>query len=154
MVSWPEPLDPDSALKRSSPHWRLLFIGLGGAIGTLVRFGVESTFPPAPGGWPVATFLINLSGAFMLAALLETLSLQGPDDGWRRRIRLGVGTGVLGGYTTYSTFMVETALLGGESHYLIAFGYAAMSVVLGVAAAWIGMTVVNALHHRGPGVTA
>ncbi len=154
MVSWPQPLDPDSASKRSSPHWRLLLIGLGGAVGTLVRFGVESTFPPAAGGWPLATFLVNISGAFILAALLETLSLQGPDDGWRRRIRLAVGTGVLGGYTTYSTFMVETALLGGASHYLIAFGYAAMSVVLGVAAAWTGIAVVNALYRRRSGATA
>ena len=154
MVSWTEPLDPDAPSTRSRPGGRLLLIGLGGAVGTMVRFGVESTMPPAGGGWPFATFLINISGAFILAALLETLSWKGPDDGWRRRIRLGVGTGMLGGYTTYSTFMVETALLGGASHYLIAFGYAAVSVVLGVAAAWTGMAVVTALHRTDSGATA
>ncbi len=154
MASWPEPLDPDAPSKRSRPGWRLLLIGLGGAVGTLVRFGVESTIPPAAGGWPFATFLINISGAFILAALLETLSREGPDDGWRRRIRLGVGTGVLGGYTTYSTFMVETALLGGAGHYLIAFGYAAISVGLGVVAAWAGMAVVSAVHRPDSGATA
>ncbi len=154
MVSWPEPLDPDAPSKRSGPGWRLLLIGLGGAVGTMARFGIESTILPAANGWPTATFLINISGAFILAVLLESLSLRGPDDGWRRRIRLGVGTGVLGGYTTYSSFMVETALLGGAGRYLIAFGYAAISVLLGVIAAWAGMTVAITVHHRGSGATA
>ncbi len=132
----------------------MLLIGVGGAIGTIARFSIESALPPAANGWPSATFLINISGAFVLAVLLEALSLHGPDDGLRRRIRLGVGTGLLGGYTTYSSFMVETALLGGNGQHLIAFGYAAISVVLGLVAAWAGIATVAALHRRGSGATA
>ncbi len=154
MASWPEPMGPAADPTRPRRGVTMLLIGLGGAVGTMVRFGIESAVPPAANGWPTATFFINISGAFILAALLEMLSLQGPDDGWRRQIRLGVGTGVLGGYTTYSSFMVETALLGGNGQYLIAFGYAAISVVLGLIAAWAGMAAVGALHRRGSGITA
>lgn len=129
-------------------------VGLGGAVGTVIRFGIESAVPPAANGWPTATFTINISGAFVLAVLLETLSLGGADEGWRRRIRLGLGTGVLGGYTTYSSFMVETALLGEAGQFLIAFGYAAASVVLGLMAALAGMATVGVLHRRAVRRTA
>ncbi len=149
MTSRPEALDPDLAPRRRDRSWTLLLIGTGGAVGTLIRFGIESFVPPAANGWPTGTFVINVSGAFLLAMLLETLSLRGGDDGWRRRIRLGVGTGVLGGYTTYSSFMVEAALLGSGGRYLIAFGYVAVSLVLGVVAAWAGVALVGLAHRRG-----
>lgn len=152
MASWPEPVDPDNASPRPGRDWTLLVIGLGGAVGTGVRYIIEAAFPAAPGGWPWATFLINITGAFILAALLETLSRSGPDDGWRRRVRLGVGTGVLGGYTTYSSFMVEATLLGDTGHYLVAVGYVAASVLLGLAAAWVGLASVAGLHRRRAGV--
>ena len=54
------------------------------------------------GGVPVATFGINVVGAFLLSVLLELLAKHGLDIGWSRRVRLGVGTGALGGFTTYS----------------------------------------------------
>ncbi len=146
MASWPELVTPDSPPQRDAHGWTLLLVGIGGAIGTLLRVGIESAVSPAAGGWPTGTFLINISGAFILAVLLESLSLHGPDGGWRRRIRLGVGTGVLGGYTTYSSFMVETALLGADDRYLVAFGYAAISVVLGVIAALAGVMLMGAVR--------
>lgn len=154
MVSWPEPLDPDSSSKRSRNGWTLLLIGSGGAIGTLVRFLIETAIPPVENGWPTATFIINISGAFILAVLLETLSRQGRDAGWRRRIRLGVGTGVMGGYTTYSSFMVEAALLGRADQYLVAFAYVVISVVLGLIAALAGLALVAAVDRRHSGATS
>ncbi|MGO1384845.1 MAG: fluoride efflux transporter FluC [Arachnia sp.] len=150
MSSWPDRAVPASASKRSRTRSSLWLIGVGGAVGTVLRFGIESAVVHDGNSWPTATFLINVSGAFVLAVLLEALSLHGADDGWRRRVRLGVGTGLLGGYTTYSSFMVETVLLGSKSQYLTAFGYAASSVVLGIVAAWAGMALVTALHRGGP----
>lgn len=129
----------------------LLLIGLGGTVGTLVRFLLESAIPAAPGTWPWTTLCINVTGALVLAVLLETLMVLGQDDGWRRRVRLGIGTGVLGGYTTYSTFMVESALIGQSGAYLVAFAYIATSLILGFIAAWAGMTGVAALHRRFSG---
>ncbi|WP_199711045.1 fluoride efflux transporter FluC [Tessaracoccus antarcticus] len=148
-----EPLDPDAPAARTRPArtgrgLTLLLIGLGGAVGTSIRAALEGAYPSAVGAWPWATFFINVSGAFVLAVLLETLSVTGPDEGWRRRVRFGVGTGLLGGYTTYSTFMVEAARLGRSGAYLTAFGYTTVSLVLGFAAALAGMLAVAALHRR------
>ncbi len=130
----------------------LLLIGLGGAVGTTVRLALETAFPTPAGTWPWATFCINVTGAFVLAVLLETLRVLGPDQGWLRRIRFGVGTGLLGGFTTYSTFMVETAQLGQFGNYLTAFGYVSASLLLGFAAALAGMAGVSALHRRVKGM--
>lgn len=126
----------------------LLLIGVGGAVGTTVRSQLETAFPTGAGAWPWTTFWINVSGALVLGALLETLAVLGPDQGWRRLTRLGVGTGVLGGYTTYSSFVVETAVLGRGSHYVLAAGYDVVSLVLGFAVAYLGTIGVSRLHRR------
>jgi CrcB protein len=112
---------------------------LGGTAGTAVRYGLESRFGAPAGTWPWATFAINVSGAFVLAALVAGLARSGPDDGWRRRLRLGLGTGLLGGYTTYSTFAVEVDGLLRAGRGGLAVAYALVSVVLGVAAAGLGV---------------
>lgn len=117
---------------------RTAVVFVGGALGTAIRAALEAAFPAQPGGWPWATFLINVSGAFVLGLLLETLSRRGPDAGARQLVRLGLGTGVMGGYTTYSTFAVETVRLIGTGAVLAGFGYALGSVLLGLAAALAG----------------
>ena len=119
----------------------LVFVLLGGAVGTMCRDAVSRAFPAA-GTFPWVTFAINVSGAFLIGALLEGLLLSGSDRGWRRGARLGLGTGVLGGYTTYSTFALETAgqLLRGAVGTALA--YAVGTVVAGFLAAY-GATVVT-----------
>lgn len=124
------------------PVW-LLVILVGGTAGTGVRAGLEAAFPPAPGDWPWTTFWINLSGALLLGVLLALLAEAGRDHGWIRAVRLGVGTGMLGGYTTYSTFSVEAMQLLRSGAWLIGLGYALGSVVLGVAAAYGGARAVR-----------
>ncbi|MFT4109817.1 FluC/FEX family fluoride channel [Propionicimonas sp.] len=119
------------------PVW-LGVIMVGGTVGTAVRAALESAWPAVPGQWPWTTFWINLSGALVLGALLEVLAASGPDRGWRRGLRLGVGTGVLGGYTTYSTFSVETVSLVRSGALPVGVGYALASVVIGVGLAYLG----------------
>lgn len=126
------------------PAW-LGVILVGGMLGTAVRSSLEALQPAQPGGWPWTTFWINVSGALALGVLLELLAETGPDRGWRRGLRLGVGTGVLGGYTTYSTFSVETLTLLGSGAWLIGIGYAVASVTLGLAAAFAGARGVRRL---------
>lgn len=152
MAQWTQPDDPDTAAVRRGRAENLLLIGLGGALGTALRFALETALPAPAGTWPWTTFWINITGAFVLAALLESLTVLGPDEGWLRRIRWGVGTGILGGFTTYSTFMVETARLDGSGGYLVAFGYVAATLVLGITAAWAGIAGVSAVHRRRRGV--
>lgn len=120
----------------------------GGSVGTFVRWSLESSLGSPPGAWPWATFWINLSGSFLLAVLLDTLAATGEDVGWRRYVRLGVGTGVMGGYTTYSTFAVEAVELGRAGSLGLVLLYGAGSVLLGLGLAYAGGWGVRHLHRR------
>lgn len=120
----------------------------GGTVGTAVRNFIESTFEAGADGFPWATLAINVSGAFLLGALLELLVLLGPDRGWRRTARLGLGTGLLGGYTTYSTFVVETVQLGGQGRLVAALAYDVASLVAGFLAALAAALLFGSLVRR------
>ena len=121
-------------------------VAAGGAVGTAVRALLEHAWPATPGGWPWTTFAINLVGSFALGALLETLARSGPDAGRRRVARLVVGTGVLGGFTTYSTFVVEVERRLSGGFVATGVAYALTSVVLGLVAAWLGVVAAGALR--------
>lgn len=130
-------------------HWRYIaLVFVGGALGTTARYLVSTAIPPVI-GLPVGTFGINVTGAFVLGMLLEWLALHGPDVGTRRALRLFVGTGILGGFTTYSAFAVDTdglissANLGGSILYAFAtIVIGALASLAGIAvAAWIGRAV-------------
>jgi CrcB protein len=112
----------------------------GGAIGTLARYAVErAVLTPAGAGWPTATFVVNVVGAFLLGALVGRLTRPGPASERAVIARLALGTGVLGGFTTYSTLAVETALLGRSGHWGLAVAYPVASAVAGVVAAVAGL---------------
>src|SRR3954470_6900608 len=85
-----------------------LLAALGGALGALSRWGVATVLPPSPGGWPWATLLVNLTGCLLIGVLLAVLLARFPD---RPLLRPFLATGVLGGYTTYSTFAVDSVAL-------------------------------------------
>jgi CrcB protein len=116
----------------------LLVVGAGGAIGAPARYGLLRAFPVAPGSFPTTTFVINVSGAFVLAFLLESLQRRGATDHW---LRLLVGVGVLGAFTTFSTMATELALLWRGGDVGIAVAYAAASIVAGVAAVFVGLVL-------------
>ena len=122
---------------------------VGGALGTMVRWSLGTAFPVPPGTFPWTTFSINVVGSLLLGLLLESLVRSGPDEGWRRGLRLGAGTGVMGGFTTYSTFMVEAALLVRGGHVALGAVYVAGSVAAGVTAALAGMLVARLVVRRG-----
>lgn len=118
--------------------WLALILA-GGTVGTAVRAWLEGAYAPPPGEWPWVTLGINLGGALLLGALLATLAATGEDAGWRRGVRLGLGTGLLGGFTTYSTFSVETMELL-RSSLIVGVAYALTTVAAGfvvaLGAAW------------------
>jgi CrcB protein len=144
------PIDSDIEVADARPparprpvHLRWRHIGavaLGGAVGTGVR-DLLSLGIPASGAFPTAIFVINLTGAFALGVVLETLLHLGPDEGRRRFLRLLIGTGFMGGYTTYSTLAVGVAQTFVGGHAWVGVLYGVASVVAGAAASFAGIAV-------------
>lgn len=137
-------------------HLRPRNVGLvfiGGALGVLARELLMLTLPDR-GSLPVAVFVANIVGAFLLGLLLESLARSGPESssetGGRTAVRLLLGTGLLGGFTTYSALAQAIALLvqGGEAW--LAVGYGLATIVLGAIASWCGM-LLGALPKRSRG---
>jgi CrcB protein len=122
-----------------------LLAALGGALGALARWAVSEALPPSPPGWPWATLLVNLSGCLLLGALLAVLAARAPGASWPRPFLAG---GVLGGYTTYSTFAVEVVRLTESGAVLGASAYVVVSVVGGVAAVAAGTLAAHAVLGR------
>lgn len=91
----------------------LALVSAGGAVGALTRYGLSDTFPAEPGRFPVTSFAINVSGAFVLGLLLEWLVRHRTLDHWARFF---VGVGVLGAFTTFSTFATEIVVLARDGH--------------------------------------
>ncbi|WP_334170600.1 fluoride efflux transporter FluC [Sinomonas sp.] len=116
----------------------VLLVAAGGVPGALARYGLGLALP-GPGAWPLPTLVINLAGAFVLGVLLEVLTRIGPDHGPRRALRLLVGTGFLGAFTTYSTFAVDADRLFVAGRLGAGLGYVAASLLGGVAASFLGI---------------
>ena len=115
-------------------------VGAGGAIGSLARYGLDRAFPVGTGTFPPTTFAINVAGAFALAFLLETLVRRRTPDHW---LRLLVGVGVLGAFTTFSTMATELALLWRDGDRVLALAYAGASLAAGVLAVLAGLTLAD-----------
>lgn len=128
----------------------IALVAAGGVAGSGLRLVVGAALPQS-GALPVAVIVINLSGAFALGLLLEALRRPGPESRSRRAARLGVGTGVLGGYTTYSAFAVGTDGVLATSEPLPGLLLSASAVVGGVLAAWCGSRTTRLFHRAGPG---
>ncbi len=111
-----------------------LLVGLGGALGAMARYGAGlAAVRLGAGDFPWATLFVNVAGGLAMGVLAGTLGAE--DQGARQLL----GVGVLGGFTTFSAFSIETVRLieGGQPD--VALGYALASVLLAVSACWIGL---------------
>lgn len=111
---------------------------IGGGAGVLTRYWLDQAIPSVS-GWPFATLVINLSGAWALGALLEGLHRRGSDVGLRRGLRLLLGTGFLGGFTTYSALALESVQLLAVGENAGAGLYLGISLLGGALASWFGI---------------
>ncbi len=126
----------------------LVLVALGGAVGTAAREALTLAVPSL-GAFPLAVFGINLLGAFLLGVLLESLVRRGPDVGTRRALRLLLGTGVLGGFTTYSTLATDAASLIAGGQAAVGVAYALATLVLGALATWGGIRLAGLIARNG-----
>ncbi len=125
---------------------QLLLVGIGGGIGSMLRFLVSVlTSKFVQGTFPLPTLLVNLSGCFLIG-ILAGLFAQPPYTD--NNLRFLLITGFCGGYTTFSTFAHENLLLIENQQILPAIGYTLLSVVLGIALVWVGMWVSQAAYSR------
>lgn len=121
---------------------KLLWIGVAGAAGAVARWLLAGLVRAQPGAFPWATFTVNVTGSFALGLVLGLAGarLHLPDTA-----RAALTVGFLGAYTTFSTFSVETLRLIEDGALGLALAYAGASVVLGVAAAYGGISLGRAL---------
>lgn len=119
---------------------RFLIVAAGGALGAVARYGV-GTLAGRLGAshWPWGTLTVNIVGGLLMGALTGWLAFRGGLHA--ESIRLFAAVGILGGFTTFSAFSLETALMIEKRQLALAGGYVAASVVLSILALFIGLTV-------------
>ncbi|HET7175756.1 MAG TPA: fluoride efflux transporter CrcB [Gammaproteobacteria bacterium] len=116
--------------------WNYVAVALGGIVGCCARYGVSQAVQVYYGkSFPLATLIINVSGClamgFLFYLTLERVSIS-------PSMRVALLTGVLGGYTTFSTFAMEALVLAEDGELRTALLYITLSVVLGIGAAFLG----------------
>jgi len=116
----------------------LMFVFLGGGLGAVARWQTGHWAMRAFGtAWPWGTFIVNVLGGLLMGVLASWLAHRGGVGQDRWRVLLGVG--VLGGFTTFSAFSLETALMIERREYSGAAAYALASVLLSVGALFVGL---------------
>lgn len=105
---------------------------VGGLAGTALRLGIDAALPHGPGEFPLSTLLINVAGSLVLGLLVARVWPTAPE--W---LRFGLGTGLLGSFTTFSAVIVSLLSLAGNP--LLAAGYLVASLVGGLGAAALGL---------------
>jgi CrcB protein len=118
--------------------FNILLVALGGGIGAAGRYGVSLAMPLKPGEWPWATFSVNVAGSLAIGVLAGWLSSRGDAaESWR----LFLGVGVLGGFTTFSAYSLETLRMIERGEWPAAAFYVLGSIVAGLAAVAIGAEI-------------
>lgn len=150
----PEPVDPDVE-PADVPHpptplgtllrerWDLLLvIALGGALGSIGRWATAEALPHQGAEFPWATWTVNISGAFLLGVVTVLASDVWPSA---RHLRPFVGVGVLGGFTTFSTYVLDARGAFAAGSPAVALGSLLLTLVLALPAAWAGLWLTRRL---------
>lgn len=129
---------------------RLLIVAAGGALGAVARYGVgvwaQRLLPTAQ--WPWATLTVNVVGGLLMGLLAGWLAFRG--GAHSESLRLFAAVGVLGGFTTFSAFSLEAAVMIERRQLAMAGGYVAASVLLSIATLFIGLMVARRAFGAAP----
>jgi CrcB protein len=115
-----------------------ILVGLGGAVGSVLRYAAYLLLSTKH--FPLATLAVNIVGSFIIGLVLA-LSLK--DEAFLNNWKLFLATGICGGFTTFSAFSAENVALLQTGKYFIALIYIALSIILGIAAAWLGFKFIT-----------
>lgn len=144
------PMDSDVDLHvpamRSELHVSVLAaISAGGVAGALARYGLATAWPHPPDGFPWSTFVINVTGCFLIGVLMVIVTEVVTH---KPLLRPFLGVGVLGGYTTFSTYVVDIQRAAGEGAALVALSYLALTLVGALLAVYAGTVLTRAAVRR------
>ncbi|MFG2625029.1 fluoride efflux transporter CrcB [Streptomyces sp. NPDC048473] len=108
-------------------------VALGGALGASARYGATLIWPTAPGGFPWTTLIVNVIGCAVIGVFMVVIS-----DAWaaHRLVRPFFGTGVLGGFTTFSTYAVDIERLVDGGRARTGLAYLGLTLLAALAAVW------------------
>lgn len=139
---------PEASVPRrlSRVPWAVLAaVSAGGVLGSLARYALTLAIPRSPRGFPWATFTVNVSGALLIGLLMALLTST-----WRahRLVRPFLGIGVLGGFTTFSSYIVDIQRMLAADGHVIAFAYLAGTPVTALLAAAAGVRLVRPRRRR------
>ncbi|MES2850129.1 MAG: fluoride efflux transporter CrcB [Bacteroidota bacterium] len=114
-----------------------LLVGAGGALGSMLRYAGNCMYQQK--SFPLTTFFINIIGSFIIGLVIGYSLKNESSANWK----LFLATGICGGFTTFSAFSFENLLLLQNGKVLLSLLYIVSSVVLGIAAAWLGYKIIN-----------
>ena len=144
-----EPIDPDVDLRQAGTGHRgrgdttvLAAVAAGGATGAAARYLIGREWPAPAGSFPVSTLVVNLLGCALIGVLMVLIT-----EVWSRQrlLRPFLGTGVLGGFTTFSTYAVDIQRLGAGAHLGTALLYLAVTPIGALLAVWATATATRRL---------
>jgi CrcB protein len=137
---------PDQRAELARTHGGVLAtIALGGALGSLGRYGLTKAIPVSPGGFPVGTFLVNVLGCLLIGVLMVLITeVYQPHP----LVRPFLGVGVLGGFTTFSAYADEVRGLLRPEWTATGLAYLAGTIVAALAAAWSGLAATRLATRR------
>lgn len=132
---WPAPLRDQGPV--------VAVVALGGVTGAFARYGAGLLWPTAAGAFPWTTFLVNAAGCTAIGVLMVTVTECLPSA--HRLVRPFLGTGVLGGFTTFSTYTVDVQRLLAAGHIAVALVYLAVTPVAALLCVWSAATLTRRL---------
>jgi CrcB protein len=121
----------------------VLAVGVGGGVGALARYYLAGAIQPAGSAFNWGIFIVNIAGALLMGLIVEAsaLKLNLPPD-----VRAFLTVGILGGFTTFSTFSLDSALLLQKGQYGLAAAYILGSVLLSILALFAGLWIARAVY--------